>query len=353
MTKNKLIIGPAWIGDMVMAQGLFKLLKQLAPDDPIDVVAPTRTISLLTRMPEVRSAIEAPFLHFKFDFRQHYRLAQQLRKSNYREVIVLPGSFKSAVTPWLAGIKKRTGWLGETRYFALNDVRRLDKTKYPLMIERYLALGLPAKALLTKPYPYPALQVSVEARDALLLQHPSLVRGRPILALCIGAEFGPAKCWPSEYYAAVANEKISEGWDVWLVGSANERPNAQKIMQLTAHQCQDLTGQFSLVEMIDLLSLVSGVVSNDTGLMHIAASLKKPLVALYGSSSPDFTPPLFDEAIILKLNMDCQPCFKRTCPLTHYRCMMDLKPEQVLIAIASWNSATVGLRESLIPECVD
>jgi heptosyltransferase-2 len=336
MNKDILIIGPSWIGDTVMAQSLFKLLKQEHPESAIDILAPTRTIILASRMPEIRHAIEAPFTHFKFSPIKHYVLAKQLRQNNYAQAIILPNSFKSAITPWLAGIKKRTGWLGETRYFVLNDIRHLDKNKYPLMIERYIALGLPANTVLSKPYPYPKLEISIESRHALLKQYTNLNPSRPILAMCIGAEYGPSKCWPAEYFATVANQKIKDGWDIWLVGSNKESENAKKIIQLSNQQCQDLTGRFSLLEMIDLFSLVSGVITNDTGLMHIAAALNKPLLALYGSSSPNFTPPLCENAIILKLNMQCQPCFKRTCSFNHYDCMKNLKPEIVLAEISHW-----------------
>ncbi len=337
MHSNILIVGPAWVGDMVMAQSLFKLLKQRANDCNIDVVAPAWTISLLSRMPEINRSFNAPFTHLKFEFLKHYELAKQLRPQQYDQVILLPNTFKSAISPWLAGIKKRTGWRGEHRYFALNDLRHLDKTRYPLMIERFMALGLEPNEPLPKPYPYPEFKISAESIATSLQQHQPICRGRPILAMCIGAEFGPAKQWPATYYAHVANEQLNAGWDIWLVGSKNDAMIAEEIMTLTENRCDNLAGRVGLAETIDLLTLVTGVLTNDSGLMHVAAALNKPVIVLYGSTSPEFTPPLTDNATILKLNMDCQPCFKRTCSFGHYHCLVHLKPERVLSVISQWS----------------
>lgn len=319
-----------------MAQSLFKLLKQKSADCTIDVAAPDWTISLLSRMPEVNRSIDAPFAHRKFELRKRYEFAKTLRQYHYDQAIILPGSFKSALSPWLAGIKKRTGWRGEQRYGVLNDLRPLDKTRYPLMIERYMALGLAPNEPLPKPYPYPEFKISSESIETSLHHHKPIYRGRPILAMCIGAEYGPAKQWPAEYYAHVANEQLHSGWDIWLIGSKNDAVIAEKIMVLTENRCDNLAGRVGLAETIDLLTLVAGVLTNDSGLMHIAAALNKPVIVLYGSTSPQFTPPLSNNATILKVDMACQPCFKRTCSFGHYHCLVHLKPERVLSAISQW-----------------
>lgn len=331
-----LIIGPAWIGDMVMAQSLFKLLKQRYTDVTIDVLAPAWTFSLIRCMPEVSNAIEMPITHGEIKLGLRYQLAKKLRENKYDQAIVLQNSFKSALIPWFARIPKRTGWLGEYRYGLLNDVRHLDKKRYSLMIEQYMALGLPPDEPLPAVYPYPEFSVVSTSQQVTLAKLKPLWRGRPVLALGAGAAFGSAKRWPAEYFAEVAKQKLDEGWDVWLFGAKDDHLIIDQIMQITNNRCENLAGRTELFETIDLLSLVSGVVTNDSGLMHMAAALKKPLITLYGSTSPAFTPPLSTAATILKLDLECQPCFARTCPLGHHRCMRDLLPSRVLAAMQQW-----------------
>ncbi|MFZ2315731.1 MAG: lipopolysaccharide heptosyltransferase II, partial [Gammaproteobacteria bacterium] len=176
----------------------------------------------------------------------------------------------------------------------------------------------------------PAFSVSSDAQANALQKMQLHLDDKPILALCPGAEFGPAKRWPAEYYATVANKKLAEGWHVWLFGSAKDKVITDPVMQLTEQRCENLAGRTSLGDSIDLLSLAKSVVTNDSGLMHIAAALNKPLIALYGPTSPGFTPPLSSSATILSTHLDCQPCFARICPLKHHRCMRELLPAQVV-----------------------
>ncbi len=334
--KKILIIGPSWVGDTIMAQSLFKLLKQRDPNVVIDVLAPAWTFSILSCMPEVAQAIEIPIMHGELKLRERYRISQQLAASGYDQAIILPNSFKSALIPWLARIPVRTGYLREFRGILLNDGRKLDVVSHPLMVEQYLALGVRANETLAANYLYPSLQANSAAQQAALAKHQPLYRGRPILALCAGAEFGSAKRWPAEYYAEVVQQKIADGWDVWLFGSAKDKVVTDHIMTLTHQQCENLAGRLQLTETLALLSLTSGVISNDSGLMHMAAALDKPVMVIYGSTSDQFTPPLSQHAIILKLHLPCQPCFQRECPLKHHRCMRDITPDQVLAACAHW-----------------
>ena len=334
MNKKILIVGPAWVGDMVMAQCLFKLLKQRDPHVVIDVLAPAWSLPLLARMPEVSLAIVMPLVHGQLGLMERYRLGKRLRANKYDQAIVLPNSFKSALTLWWAAIPCRTGWRGEMRYFVLNDVRYLDKARYPLMIERFMALGLERNETLPDEYPLPELQISPASQADALAHHHLVKPTQPVLALCPGAEFGPAKQWPEEYYAAIANAKIQEGWQVWIFGSPKDNVVAECIMQTTQQRAVNLAGKTKLEEAVDLLSLATVIVSNDSGLMHIGAALRKPLVAVYGPTSASFTPPLHKEAKILSLKLDCQPCFQRTCPLQHHRCMRELEPAQVLAAMS-------------------
>ena len=200
---NILIIGPSWVGDMVMAQSLLICLKQRYPDCHIDVLAPDWSRPLLDRMPEVRQAISFPLGHGKLEMKTRYRIARQL-SGQYQQAIVLPNSLKSAFVPFFAGIKKRTGWLGEARYGLLNDYRKLDKARYPLMIERFMALAFEKNAELNKPYPWPRLSVHQDGIQAALAAF-QLNQQKPVLGLCPGAEFGPSKRWPPPHNTALAS----------------------------------------------------------------------------------------------------------------------------------------------------
>jgi heptosyltransferase-2 len=334
MSSNILVIGPSWVGDMVMAQGLFRLLKKRHPQSIIDVLAPAWSQPILARMPEVSTSVVMPIGHGKLNLRERYRLGKSLRAKQYDQAIVLPNSFKSALIPFFANIPKRTGWRGEMRWLLLNDLRYLNKQDYPLMLQRYLALALPANEKVSADFEKPALSFSAQTQAAVLSKLQLAKSQRPILVLCPGAEFGAAKRWPEEHYAAVANAKLAEGWDVWVLGSPKDLPVTEKIMQLTQHQCINMTGNTSLEEAIDVLSMATAVVTNDSGLMHVAAGLNKPVVALYGPTSTAFTPPLNETAKVLQLDLACQPCFKRECPLLHHRCMRDLDAGKVLQAIS-------------------
>lgn len=336
MSRRVLVVGPAWVGDLVMAQSLFKLLKQRRPTVLIDVLAPRWPFPLLARMPEVSEAILLPFEHGELKLKERYQLGKALREKGHGQAIVLPHSFKAALVPWFARIPKRTGWLGEGRYGALNDVRYLNKRLLPRTVDQFAALGLPPDVALPLPLPVPCLQVFPSSQQSALAKHQLVWRGGPVLALCPGAAFGPSKRWPHEYYAYLARAKLEEGWEVWLFGSQQDRMMTDAIMKMTAHRCQNLAGKLGLDETVDLLSLVTGAVTNDSGLMHIAAALQKPMVVLYGPSSPRMTPPLSKQADLQYLGLSCQPCFKRHCPLGHHRCMIELAPHQVIMAMRKW-----------------
>lgn len=328
-----LIIGPAWVGDMVMAQVLFKLLRQQNPTIVLDVVAPPSTLPLLSRMSEVKHAINLPLGHGELGLATRYKIGCELRAGHYDQAILLTNSFKSAILPFLTRASIRTGWRGEMRWGLVNDMRYLDKEKLPLMIQRFAALGLPADAILPAELPWPSLQVTKDSVTAAL-QKVNLTRPqKPVLVLCPGAEYGPAKRWPAAYFAAVAKAKLDAGWDIWLMGGPKDQIITTEIQALTDNRCVDLAGKTKLVEAVDLLSLATAVLTNDSGLMHISAALQRPLVVIYGSSSPWFTPPLTKHVKILSLNLDCSPCFERTCPLQHMNCLNHLYPEQVLQAL--------------------
>lgn len=332
MNEKILIIGPSWVGDMVMAQVLFKLLKQNAPNTQIDVLAPDWSLPVLERMPEITKAISLPIAHGEFGLAKRYKLARELKQQNYTQAIVLANSWKSALIPWLARIPKRTGWLGEMRWGLLNDVRYLQKKLLPKMVQRYAALGLPKKHKLPIDLPTPRLNAPDLSVTAVVNKF-SLNTQQPILALCPGAAYGPAKRWPEAYFAQIAKARIADGWQVWLFGSQQDNEVIENIRAQIGAPSISFAAKINLMETIDLLSVANAVVTNDSGLLHIAASLNKPLVALYGSTSAEFTPPLGKKSKVLQENLSCRPCFKRECPLQHLDCMYKIKPEKVLTAL--------------------
>ncbi len=318
-----------------MALTRFTCLKQRHPDCQIDVLAPDWSRPILERMPEVRNALSFPLGHGVLELATRRKIGKSLA-GQYDQAILLPNSLKSALVPFFAGIPKRTGWKGEMRYGLLNDVRNLDKQRLPLMIERFMALAYEPDAALPKPYPQPRLVIDNASREAALAKF-GLSLDRPVLALCPGAEFGEAKRWPAEHYAKVAELKIRAGWQVWLFGSKNDHPGCEEIRARLIpglrEESVNLAGETSLAEAIDLLSCAGAVVSNDSGLMHVAAALNRPLVAVYGSTSPQFTPPLADQVEIVRLGLECSPCFERTCRFGHYDCLRELKPRPVIEAL--------------------
>ena len=317
---------------MIMAQSLFMTLKRHHAESYLTVLAPPATLPVLNRMPEVDLGIRAEFTHGKIDFAERWRVARQLRALNFDQAIILPGSIKSALAPWLAKIPQRTGFRGESRYVLLNDIRPLDKQKLPLTVNRFVFLGsVKGDTFDINDYQYPELRINHD--DVIATRNKlGLLSEKPIVALCPGAEYGPAKQWPAHHCATLVDQLIKDGMQCWLFGSHKDTEITRQIRnQLTTHSqdCIDLAAKTSLTEAIDLMSAASAVVSNDSGLMHVAAALKKPLVALYGSSSHRFTPPLCDTATVLNLELECSPCFKRTCPLGHLRCLNELTPKMV------------------------
>ncbi len=323
-----LVVGPSWVGDTVMAQPLFRLLHQRHANLALDVVVPPFTLPLLTRMPEVRRGIAARFGHGELKLGERRRLAHELRAEHYDQAIVLPNSLKSALLPLLAGIPLRTGYRGEMRYGLLNDLRHLDAHALPKMVERFAALALDRGGKLPRPLSAPRLAADL-TNYKKIIEKQILISKRPVAALCPGAEYGPAKRWPPEYFGALARQAANRGYAVWLIGSTKDAAIGDDIVRASGDNCINLCGKTTLEDAIDLISQAAVVVTNDSGLMHVAAALDRPLLALYGSSSPAFTPPLSDKAEIVKIDIDCSPCFKRECPLGHFNCMRGLAPERV------------------------
>ena len=334
MVDRLLVVGPAWVGDMVMSQSLLMTVAARHPEITIDVLAPAWSSPLLRRMSQVRDIIEMPLGHGEFGFRLRRRLGRSLRERGYRQAIVLPRSLKSALVPFFAGASKRTGFRGEMRFGLLNDIRPLDTTRLTQTVQRYVALGLPADVAKPPPVPEPRLDIDT-ANQQRLLEVLGLDTAKPIVALMPGAEYGPAKCWPLSHYGQVAAALATAGYQVWVLGSQQDLPAGDTIARESGGVARNLCGRTQLVDAVDLLALASSAVTNDSGLMHVAAAVGCHVIAIYGSSTPDYTPPLTERKTVLYRRLECSPCFERTCPLGHLRCLREIGPERVLDAFSA------------------
>ncbi|HUQ28714.1 MAG TPA: lipopolysaccharide heptosyltransferase II [Usitatibacter sp.] len=327
---HTLVVAPSWVGDAVLSHPLLVRLKERDPAGRIDVIAPPWALPVYRRMPEVANAIAQPFGHGDLKLGERRRFAKGLAR--YDQAIVLPNSWKSALIPWHANIPRRTGYIGELRYGLLNDARPLDARALPLIVERYAALAQPRRQELRRPLPAPRLAIDEAARRATL-QTFGLTLDRPVAAFAPGAEFGAAKRWPARHFASLARTLGTRGYQVWLFGSKKDAAITAEIDAAAGGTCLDLAGRTTLDQAIDLMSVASRVVTNDSGLMHIAAALDRPMAALFGSSSAAFTPPLSHRAVVISLRLSCSPCFKRECPLGHTNCLVTIQPETVLAAL--------------------
>jgi heptosyltransferase-2 len=323
--KKILVIAPSWVGDCMLMQPMLRRLKQRHPHALIDILAPPWTEKLLRWMPEVHDVLINPFPHGALQLAKRHALGKSLRAAHYDQAIVTPNSWKSALVPFFARIPLRTGFIGETRYGLLNDARKLDKSVLPFMVERFAYLAEARGDALLRPVPNPHLEVSTAQRQQVL-EKLGLTSDQPIAIFCPGAEYGPAKRWPEAHYAELAQTLHQRGYAVWLLGSGKDKPVGDEIVRLSGDACRNLCGATDLADAIALLACAEMVVSNDSGLMHLAAALDRPMLAIFGSSSPQFTPPMSDAARVIQLNLDCIPCFKRVCPLQHFNCMKQLTP---------------------------
>ncbi len=319
---------------MVMAQALFSFLKQRQPERDLDVLAPAWSLPIVARMPEIRAGIAAETAHGEIGLGTRRRIARDMRAAGYDRAIVLPRSFKAALIPWFAKIPVRTGFRGETRYFLVNDMRPFDRNVLDQTVKRFVALGLERGEALPETLPFPALDVSTD-NQARCINELGLQSDRPVIAMMPGAEYGPAKCWPLENFAGLAARLDAEGYAVWVLGSDKDRAAGETIA--SGSRAVNLCGRTSLEDVIDLLAACEQAVSNDSGLMHIAAAVGIHVHGIFGSSSPKFTPPLTKSREIHEISLDCRPCFERECPLVHLNCLKGISADSVLQKIVAKN----------------
>ncbi|CAN0578662.1 unnamed protein product, partial [Ectocarpus sp. 12 AP-2014] len=301
------------------------------PGATLGVVAPAWSQPILERMPEVNEVLPLAVGHGEFGLASRRELASRLR-GRFDRAIVLPRSWKAALVPFMARIPERVGFLGEHRYGLLKERRKLDKQVLDQTVKRFVSLGLPLEEATSGNFelPKPRLQIDRDNLVNLRLMHS--LSSRPAVGLMPGAEYGPAKQWPVSYFHRLAKRLVLDGFEVRVLGGSKDHADGEQIVQGLSH-AHNLCGKTELVDAVDLLADCRQVVTNDSGLMHVAAAVGVRIHALYGSSSPAYTPPLTDNAAIHYLALSCSPCFQRTCPLGHTNCLKQLDVDQIYQSI--------------------
>ncbi len=325
-----LVIPYMWIGDFVRCHSVIKLLKARFPDRPVDVLSTTLCAPLTDYMPGLRQAIVVDLPRSRIALKHQLALARRLKRENYGSALIMPRTWKSALAPFIAQIPKRTGFVGEMRIILLNDLRRGEK-KLPRMVDRCAALALPPGVAPPAEWPLPELKVAPAEVESWRRELGLNLDTRPVVVLAPGA-VGSSKRWPASAYAALAALLMAERFAVWVVGGPEEKPLAANIVGDS--NARDLTGH-DLRKAILALAAASVAVSNDSGLLHVAAALGTPTIGIFGPTSPWHWAPLNPLAAIIetKTKVDCRPCHKPVCRLVHHRCMREIPPEQVLAAI--------------------
>lgn len=335
VSKRYLIISPSWLGDLIMSQSLLKMLKKLDPNCSIDVYAPKYTMPILDRMEEIDHKLINPFGHGAFDLKKRFEEGKKLREGHYDCVMVLPNSLKSGLIALFAKIPDRRGFKGESRYFILNNMRT-NKNDFPYMVERYVALAFDKnkvkKSSDLQKFDYPKLVV--KKLDENRAKELNLDFSRKALVLGCGANYGPAKLWPVEFFAKVSDYWISKGGMVVGLGSTKDIPTVEAIFSNLKDESKqhfiNIAGKTNLTEALDIVGQCTAAVCNDSGLMHTVAAADIPQVCIFGSTSTNYTPPLSDKAICIESDEQCHPCFERTCKYGTYACLKGIKPETVI-----------------------
>ena len=331
MTERILVVGPRWVGDSVIAQSLYSYIKQLNAAATIDVIAPKYLHSLLKRMPEISDTIDKPIAHKQLGLIKHRRIGISLRK-RYNQAIILNRSFKTALIPWFAKIPIRTGFRGEMRYGLINDMRQLDRNAMPRLADRFVHLGQPKQTPLPKNITPPHLIVK-PINAQICMEHLGVHNKSPIMILAPGTAGGPSKQWPARYFAKLAEHYGNKGYQIWILGSRKDQDVCCQITETAKIPIHDLCGRTTLEDSIDLLAQAEKIVSNDSGLMHIAAAVGCSVVGIFGSTTPVYTLPISDRMGHLWVNLPCSPCWQRTCRYGHYHCLTHITPQEVISVV--------------------
>ena len=332
MNSQPILIVPyMWIGDFVRCHTVVRLLRERHPDCAIDMLTTPTAAPLLDYMPGVRKGVIVELPRKRLALRHHRALAHRLRPQGYGRALIMPRTWKSALAPYLAGIPVRTGFPGEARFGLINDLR-FGERRLPRMVDRCAALALQKHE--QPPAEWPLPQLCVPASDVERWRERfAPADSRPAIAFAPGA-VGPSKRWLAAHYAKAAAELVIEGHTVWIVGGPLEKELAAEISKGNPAFIRDLTGP-DLRNAILALAAARLVVSNDSGLLHVAAALGRPTIGIFGPTSPWHWAPLNPISAVLETSttLPCKPCHKPICRLGHHRCMGDIAPEQVAAAI--------------------
>ncbi len=330
-----LVTGPSWIGDMVMAQSLFILLKKMRPYCRIDVLAPPATAAVVGRMPEVSRCIPFNSRHGKLDLLMRIKTGLALKTAHYDEAIIIPKTLKAALPSMFAGIPKRAGF--RSHFGMVNRVRSYSKSRDDLFIKRYLSLSSDtAYDMEFEDIPKPQLQIDCQNKDVLLTKYG--LKPDEFVVFAPGAEFGPAKKWPSEYFAELADLLNNRRLKICIVGSDKDKKTSSEIIENSKHpEIVNLCGLTKLPDAIDIISAANAVFTNDSGLMHISTACDTQVFAIFGSTSSRYTPPISRPGLskVIQSGLSCSPCFDRECRYGHYDCLRQISPLHVFKEYAS------------------
>ncbi|MDR3467827.1 MAG: lipopolysaccharide heptosyltransferase II [Xanthobacteraceae bacterium] len=324
-TRPILVVPYMWIGDFVRGHTVVRVLKQRWPNRPVDMLTTTLCAPLVDYMPGVRQGIVWDLPRGRLALKQQRALAERLRAQNYGTALVMPRTWKAALAPVFAGIPERVGFVGEVRFGLINDWRWGEKA-LPRMIDRKVALALPPGTAMATEWPVP--QLTVPAAEIAAWRAAHGLGLTPAIALAPGS-VGSGKRWPR--YAEAARLLAARGFEVWVVGGPGEKALAADIVAAGGPSVRDLTGT-DLRNGVLALAAARLAISNDSGLMHVAAAIGTPTMAIFGPTSPYHWAPLNELAAIVqtRTRVPCQPCHRPVCTMNDHRCMTEIAADEVV-----------------------
>lgn len=336
VSRRVLIVCPSWLGDIILLQSLLQLIKSRDSSQQIDVIGPASAQSLLGRMGEITNTWTLPNPQVKSGVSEFVQIVAKIKQQHYSQAITLSQNTQAHLILFLARIPHRTGCSGLVNSRLLTDARIIDKKKHPLMMQRYLLLGLPKNAEILSQVTLPRLNVDTQNCEALMRRLQLFLEAGPVLVVCFDDGIDPSKSWPLEHYQEVIQKMIDQGWQVWVFDRSHKRYAAKKItMELQNPRCYDLSSAVNLVDMLDLMSVADQVLTCESSLMHIVHAIGVKSVVLCGCAASHIRPPLSSYAQTIKAEHACHPLSTGGALLGKHSCMGQIKPDEVVNAIVS------------------